>query len=531
MAEVTNTQEPPKGVLIIGGGIAGIQAALDLAGSDIKVHLVERSPSIGGRMAQLDKTFPTNDCSMCILSPKLVEVGRHPNIELLTLAEVIEVEGDAGDFKVKVKNHPRYVDMDKCIGCGTCAEKCPSKVPNEFDVALSNRKAIYVPFPQGVPLKYAIDTEHCKYFLKGKCGVCKKVCPAEAVDYEQEEEIVELNVGSILVAPGFEQVDPSLKHEYGWGIYKNVITGLEFERMMSASGPLGGHIQRLSDGQKPQKIAFLQCVGSRDEKIGNTYCSTICCMYSTKEAIITKEHMPEADISIFYMDMRAMGKEFDDYYARAEQNYDINYIRYRVQDLEETEDNNLIIHFVENGEFKTEEFDLVILAMGICPTEESKRLSEVLGIELNNYDFNKTGIFTPLETSRPGVFSVGAVSGPKDIPDSVAQASGAAAKAGSLVAQWRGQGLVKKEYPAEKDIEAEEPRIGAFICNCGINIGGVVDVPAVVEYAKTLPGVVYAGENLYTCSQDTQDKMKDLIKEHNLNRVVVAACTPRTHEP
>jgi heterodisulfide reductase subunit A len=519
------------GVLVIGGGVAGIQAALDLAESDIKVYLVERSPCIGGRMAQLDKTFPTNDCSMCILSPKLVEVGRHPNIELLTYSEVLELNGTPGDFSVKIKKHPRYVDINKCIGCGLCAEKCPSKVPNEFDMKIVNRKAIYVPFPQGVPLKYTIDAEYCKYLLNGKCGVCKKICPAEAIDYEQQEEIVDLNVGSIIYSPGFEQVNPTQKSEYGWEKFDNVVTGLEFERMMSASGPFEGHIKRFSDSEPPKKIAFLQCVGSRDSQIGKSYCSTICCMYSTKEAIITKEHMPDSEISIFFMDMRAMGKEFDDYYTRAQDKYGIKYIRFRVQGLIETDDKNLVIHYQENGEVITEEFDLAVLAMGMQPTEEAKQVCKILGIELNHYDFCKTSTFTPLETTQPGIFTVGAISGPKDIPDSVAQASGAAAKAGAYVSHKRGEGIVKKEYPPEKDISEEPPRIGALICNCGINIGGVVDVPSVVEYAKTLPNVVYAEENLYTCSQDTQEKIKEIIIEHNLNRVIVAACTPRTHEP
>ena len=294
--EEQNMTTTGSGVLVIGGGVAGIQAALDLAESDIKVYLLERTPCIGGRMAQLDKTFPTNDCSMCILSPKLVEVGRHPNIELLTYSEVTELSGTAGDFIVKITKQPRNFDMNKCIGCGLCSEKCPSKVPNEFDVELVKRKAIYVPFPQGVPLKYAIDAEHCKYLINGKCGVCKKVCPAEAIDFEQEEETVDLNVGSIIFSPGFEQVNPKLKSEYGWQDFDNVVTGLEFERMMSASGPFEGHIKRFSDGEPPNKIAFLQCVGSRDSQIEKSYCSTICCMYSTKEAIITKEHMPDSEI-------------------------------------------------------------------------------------------------------------------------------------------------------------------------------------------------------------------------------------------
>ncbi len=996
-------------VLVIGGGIAGIQAALDLADAGISVQLVERTPSIGGRMAQLDKTFPTNDCSMCILSPKLVEVGRHPNIKLLTNSEVVGVEGEAGEFKVSIKKHPRYIIEDKCTGCGDCVKVCPVALPNDFDFGLSTRKAAYIPFPQAVPLKYTIskrgdspcraacpaginghgyialigegkyqealelvrqktmfpgvlgrichhpcesacnrseldeplaicelkrfladyELEHGTFvppqivdtrdekiaivgagpagltaasnlarmgykvtvfealpvpggmlavgipdyrlppevltreldtilglgidlklntrigqdltlddlFKKGykavflatgahtslklkiegeklegvyhgveflrdvslgkkpklgkkvvvigggnvaidsvrtakrlgadafiiyrrsreempaypweiteaeeegidihylatptqilgkndkvaeiecikmelgepddsgrrrpipikgseftlevdtvipaigqlpdiefssntkdlnftkwntlevdpdtlmtsvkgvfaggdnvlgpasavdaiahgnraaaaidryiqgakpemdetedrsivafedleltedqkkrmpranptalnpskraqnfqevisntfseqqareeaqrclNCGICSeclecvKACAElQAVDHAMQEELVELEIGSIIVATGFDQVDPALKTEYGWERYPNVISGLEFERMMNASGPFSGRIQRLSDGKPPQRIAFIQCVGSRDDKVGNPYCSTVCCMYSTKEAVVAQEHSPNAEISIFYMDMRAMGKEFDDYVDRAKSEYGLKYIRSRVAEISETSDHNPIIHYVtEDLDYLEQEVDLVVLAMGMYPsnTDIENKLSKILGVERDNYNFYKTNPLTPLDTSKNGIYVCGTLSGPKDIPESVAQASGAAAKAEGVIAATQGGKIQRVElaptHPEELSVLDEEPRVGVFVCHCGINIAGVVDVEAVEKYAKTLPGVVYAECNIYTCSQDTQELIKSQITEHKLNRVVVAACTPRTHEP
>jgi heterodisulfide reductase subunit A len=359
------------------------------------------------------------------------------------------------------------------------------------------------------------------------------VCKAEAVEYEQENTEVILKVGSIILALGFEPFDARLKKEYGYGRFQNVVTSIEFERILNASGPYGGLILRPSDGEIPRKIAFIQCVGSRDAQLGNNYCSAACCMYSIKEAIIAHEHAPiKLDCAIFYMDIRAYGKEFDAYYTRAKEEYGIRFVRSRIARIEEDQlTSNLFVHYVEEEEPKTEEFDMVVLSVGMRPPKNVEKLAEVLGIKLNRYNFCQTDAFSPIETSKLGIFVCGTFAAPKDIPESVAQASAAAAKATAIIASERGKMVTVKEYPPERDVSQEEPRIGVFVCHCGINIGGIVNVPEVVEYAKKLPNVVYAEENLYTCSQDTQMRIREKINELSLNRVVVASCTPRTHEP
>lgn len=514
-------------VMVVGGGIAGIQASLDLADSGFKVYIVENEPSIGGVMTQLDKTFPTNDCAMCILAPKLVGAGRHPNIQILPYSELKSVEGEEGDFRVTLNKKAMRVDPEKCTGCAICAQKCPASAIDEYNEGLSNRRGIFIRYSQAVPLIFTIDKEKCI-----GCGICKEVCKAEAIRYEEEDTEVGLEVGSIILAPGFEEFDPRIVTEYGYGRYPNVVTSIEFERILSATGPYRGVVLRPSDGELPGKVAFVQCVGSRDERVGNPYCSGVCCMYTIKEAVIAEEHNPGLKPSIFFMDVRAFGKEFDDYYTRAEEEHGVKFIRSRVSHTDQDpETKDLFVTYVEDGEVKRERFNMVVLSVGMNPPADTVKLAEVLGFELNEHGFAKTGLFTPLETTRPGVYVCGAFASPKDIPDSVAQASGAAAKAERAIASERGTLVTSEEYPAERDISGEEPRIGVFICHCGINIGGVVNVPEVMEYAGTLPGVAYSERNLYTCSQDTQEKIKEKILEHGLNRVIVASCTPRTHEP
>ncbi len=524
-------------VVVVGGGVAGIQASLDLADRGMQVYLVERSPSIGGRMAQLDKTFPTNDCSMCILSPKMADCYRHPNINVLTYSELQEVDGVVDNFKVKILRKARYVKEDVCTGCGACVEACllKGRIPNEFDMGLAKRGAIYFPFLQAVPRVATVDNTRCLFLTKGKCGkapACSEACQLGAIDLDMEDEVIGIPAGAIILCPGIDICNPAIKAEYGYGIYPNVVSSLEFERILSASGPFAGHVVRQSDDKAPEKIAFIQCVCSRDTQVEANYCSSVCCMYATKEAIIAKEHSPNVQPTIFFMDMRAFGKEFDYYYERAQDEYGVVYNRCRVASIKEGENNNPIVTYVgSEGEVTEEKFDMVILSVGIKPSEGTLQMSEKLGIDLNNYDFCSTGTFTPLETSRPGIFVAGAFSAPKDIPDTVAQASGAASKAAAAMEVTKRIKVAPQEAGDEKDVSGQEPRIGVFVCHCGINIGGVVDVPAVDEYAKTLENVVFTTNNMYTCAQDALQLIKEKINEFDLDRVVVASCTPRTHEP
>ena len=519
-------------VMVVGGGIGGIQAALDLAEAGFKVYLVESAPAIGGRMAQLDKTFPTNDCAICILSPKLVECGRHLNIEILANAEVIGLRGEPGRFEVTVKERPRYVDIEKCTGCGACAEACvlEGRIPSEFDEGLGKRAAIYIFYPQATPRKAIVDPEACVYLTRGRCKqTCLEACQADAIDFEQTERERVIEVGAVILAPGYKLYDPSLSEEFGFGRYPNVITSIQFERLLSASGPTRGHILRPSDGREPKRIAFLQCVGSRDRD--HDYCSSVCCMYATKEALLAREHLPDVECCIFMMDVRAFSKGFDDYYRRAQEE-GIRYIRYRPFLAEDHVSHDLfLLYETEDNELREERFDLVVLSVGLEAPEKAEELAQAVGIALDSQGFCRTEPFKPLETSRPGIYVCGAFSGPKDIPETVVEASGAAAKAMALLAEARGTLVERKEYPPELDVAGQEPRIGVFVCHCGNNIAGAVDIAQVVEYAEALPNVVYAGDNLYSCSQDAQEIIKEKIIEHGLNRVVVASCTPRTHEP
>lgn len=518
-------------VAVVGGGIAGIQAALDLADSGFKTYLIESRPSIGGVMSQLDKTFPTNDCAMCILSPKLVETARHPNIELLAYSDVRSISGKAGDFKVKVVKKARYVDETKCTGCGSCTEKCPSKVADEYNAGMAKRKSIYIPFAQAIPRVATIDAAHCIYLTKGKCGVCKKVCGPKAVDYEQKDKEVELNVGSVVLATGFKPFDPSILKQYRFD-HPDVITALQFERLLSASGPTQGHVTKQTDGKVPKNIAFIQCVGSRNPRIDRKHCSSVCCMYATKESIIAKEHDPELNITIFHIDIRAYGKNFEEFYNRAQREYGIKYINSRPSEVTVGTDNSLSLKYEDfnTGDLISKNFDMVVLSIGLDPADSTQALAKSSGISLDEFGNIATSIENPVETSVAGIYVCGVAQGPKDIPDTVAQASAAASKAAALLSPERGTLIKERKFPDEKKLSIE-PRIGVFVCHCGINIGSVVNVPGVVEYSKTLPGVAYAQEMLYACSSDSQVTIKDAITKNDLNRVVVASCTPRTHEP
>ncbi len=720
--------KPTGAVMVIGGGISGMQSALDLANAGIKVYLVESSPAIGGKMAQLDKTFPTNDCSMCIVSPKLVEVGRHKNIKLFTHSEVKDLSGDAGSFKATIVQHARYVDVgactgcglcefvcpvtqishfpelpkegekktrakakekriirgpglpqptsshkwtfsvdeqacamcgmchraclhgavnwqkkqkavidqEKCTGCGACLVACPEKflairvdnapdlekgvgaavyarseilakefsgsepesgqadcircglcaitcekvmnigalkmveegieagvdicqvcgacvsvcpvnylsidqvtnrtprpLLNRFNEGLNGRKPVNIHYPQAVPRVPVIDEESCVRLNSGACGTCATICGVGAIHYDHRETETEIDIGSVIFSPGIEVFDAKMRGEFGYGTYQNVVTSIEFERLLSASGPTSGTVARPGDNKHPKKIAWIQCVGSRDHSCDRDYCSSVCCMYATKEAFIAREHDSSIEPTIFYIDMRSFGKNFDQYVTRAKE-HNVRFVRAMVSRIfEDPVTGDLELRYVdESGKRQTENFDMVVLSVGIQVPQKTKDLAGKLDIELDRFGFAVTDCYQPQATSRPGIFVSGAVNGPKDIPETVCEASAAAEAASASLAEVRGSLITKEMLPPERAPSPDdELRIGVFICHCGTNIASVVAVDAVTEYAKSLPGVVYAEHPLYTCSQDSQERMREIIEENRLNRVVVSACSPTTHEP
>lgn len=466
-----------KKALIIGGGIAGIQASLDLADQGFKVYLVEKMPSLGGVMAQLDKTFPTMDCSACILTPKMVDVSRHPNIELLTYSEVKKVDGYIGNFQVKVEKKPRFVNADTCTGCGACVPACPVEVPSEFDLGLGMRKAIYVPFPQAVPLVYTIDDKNCV-----GCRMCDNTCDKDAIEFEQKSKTVTLNVGTIILATGFKVFDAKRKEEYGYGTHSNVITGLEFERLINASGPTGGKLLRPSDGKEPSSIGFVQCVGSRDATVGNLYCSRVCCMYAIKNARLYKEKHPDADIYIFYIDIRAFGKGYEEFYQTAQEEYGVKFIRGRPGKIEEDQKTGNLLVKVEDsliGKNLELELDLVVLSVGMEPSEDSDKLQKILRISkgADGFFMEAHPKLRPVDTLTDGLFLAGTAQGPKDIPDTVVQGSAAASRAAIPMAK----GEVEVE-PIVATVETDSC-IGCRICErvCDFGAIEVVDRKAKVN--------------------------------------------------
>ncbi|MBM4031460.1 MAG: 4Fe-4S dicluster domain-containing protein [Planctomycetes bacterium] len=499
----------------------------------------ERVKALAAEMGVTESRFPKkdDDCILCGLCVRVCD-------ELMKNGAV-DFRGRGNRRKIA----PAYDKLSPiCMACGACQVVCPTAavdlgkvsaraprpILSEFNADLGGRPSIYIPYPQAIPKMAVIDRETCMHFRKAPeldaCRACEKVCGAKAIDYNQQEEVVELDVGAVVIAPGFQLCDHTLRAEYGFGQFPNVISSLQFERVLSASGPYQGHVQRPSDAKEPKRIASIQCVGSREDDAN--YCSSVCCMYAVKHALMAKEHLPGLEYTIFFMDLRAYGKGFDAYYQRA-QDEGVRFVRARPATVQEAGDErNLRIKYLnERGEFKDEEFDLVVLSCGIRPAPRATEVARRLGLERGDEGYCLVQPLAPLTASRPGVFVAGAFSEPKDIPETVMQASGAAARAMGLLADARGTLVKPKEYPPERDVAGEEPRIGVFVCHCGRNIGGVVNVPGVVEYARSLPNVVYAEDNLYSCSTDSQAKIRKAIEEHKLNRVIVASCTPRTHEP
>jgi heterodisulfide reductase subunit A len=444
------------------------------------------------------------------------------------------VAGEAGDFKVTLNKKPRYVIEDKCTGCATCVEYCPVKVPDPYNQDLSSNKAVHIYFSQAVPLVTYVDEETCLYLKEKKCAICEGVCKNEAIDLHQEAEKLEVKVGAILLSPGYEIFDPRLRGDYGYGKMENVVTSLDFERLLCATGPHEGEVLRPSDKKHPHKIAWIQCVGSRQViPGGNSYCSAVCCTYTQKQVILTKDHDAEAECTIFHNDIRSYSKDFERFYHRAENLPGVRFIRSYVSIGKEIpESKNVTIRYATAGDgVKEEEFDMVVLSVGLNPPADYEELADRFGIELNSHGFCKTNSVNPVETTRPGIFVSGAFQGPMDIPESVFSASGAGSQCGELLNYRRGKLSKDRIYPPEKDVAEEEARVGVFVCHCGANIGRVVDVPSVVEYCSTLDNVVHAQEQLFSCATDSAESITETIREKGLNRVVVAACSPRTLEP
>jgi heterodisulfide reductase subunit A len=444
------------------------------------------------------------------------------------------VEGEAGNFKITLIKTPRYIREDKCTGCATCAEYCPVNVPDPFNQNISSSKAVHIYFSQAYPLISYIDPETCLYLQEGKCGICETVCENDAIDLNQKSEKVELKVGAILLSVGYAPFDPKLRGDYGYGTFENVVTSMDYERIICATGPYDGDILRASDKKHPHKIAWIQCVGSRQvTEGGNTYCSGVCCTYTQKQVMVTKEHDPDAECTIFHNDIRSWGKDFERFYQRTADLPGIRFIRSYVSiGKEDPETKNVSVRYSTADEgVKEEEFELVVLSVGLNPPDDCQGLAHTYSIDLNSHGFCKTSPVNPMQTSRPGIFVSGAFQGPMDIPESVFTASGAGSQCGEFLGYRRGKLNTEKIYPPEEDVSDEEPRIGVFVCRCGANIGAVVDVPSVVEYASSLPNVVYAQEQLFSCATSYVQEITDLIKEKGLNRLVIAACTPLNLEP
>jgi heterodisulfide reductase subunit A len=516
-------------VLVIGGGIAGIQSALDLAEAGAKVFLVEKQPTIGGLMAVLDKNFPTLDCSICIEAPKMSEVDLHPNIEIFSPAEVIEVAGQVGDFRVKVRQDARLV-TDECTRCGDCTAACPVVLPNEFDSGMAARKAIYTPIPQSVPGTYLVDLGNClndpPNYLP--CDRCVQVCPPKAIDFLMPRESIEtIRVSAIIVSIGYDMFDPRDMPEYGYGTHADILTALEFERLINSAGPTWGEIIRPSNGEHPENILFVLCVGSRDQRF-HKYCSRFCCMYSIKHAYQALDHGIE-NVDVLFMDVRAFGKGFDAFWKRTELE-GAAFLRGRPARISANGNGNIQVLYEDTdlASRVEEDYDLVVLANAVAPQQGLAELADCLGVELDQDGFinvqeTQGGL---VMTTRPGIYLAGCVSGPKDIPDSVAEGSAAAALALSHLSQRVWPEPVEVEPVADIDT----PRVGVFVCHCGSNIAGVVDVEQVVAFSRSLPDVVYAAHQMFSCAGNTQFEIEEAIKQEQINRVVVAACSPKTHE-
>ena len=547
-ANTQTIRTKPAAVLVVGGGIGGMRAALDLADSGLKVYLVEQTPCLGGRVAQLGFMFPQHDCVLCrgtadhgygctrpSISPAYIQHNQHPNIQILTNTRVVDVAGEAGDFTVSLRREPRYVDIQRCTNCGICAEVCPVTLPDAYQLGMTMRKAAYKTATRATPDAYSIDKgPYCD-----DCAKCEQACPTSAIHLDEQPRLQSVDVGAIILALGYQIYDATELEELGYGRYPNVLQALHYERLASRSGPTEGAVIRPSDKRQPRSIAWLQCIGSRDQK--NAFCSSICCMYATKEAILAKQRLKDVQCSVFIMDERAFNKEYSAYFTKARDTHGIHYNRCRISAVsEDPSTHDLILRYTEaNGKIHEERFDMVVLATGLQPPESAGQLAEILDIGLNKHGFCETDKFTPLQTTRPGVFVCGAFSSPKEIAETIIDASGAAAEVMRLLNDRLNTYPTSREWPflsdasgfaPERDVSGEPPRVGVFACTCGDTLTEDINYPALVQQASHLPGVETAEIVDFACFPEALGRIQERIQGDHLNRVVIAACSNRTHE-
>ena len=545
---VNDLPNPEGAVMVVGGGIGGMRAALDLAEAGLRVYLVEREPGLGGRVAQLGYMFPTHDCVLCrgtsdhgygctrpAISPAFIETNQHPNMQVLTRTEILDADGQAGDFTVRLRHNPRYVDVNRCTNCGLCAAVCPRRLPSEMQESLVTRNVIHKSAPRALPNAYYVDKgDDCI-----ECRLCEEICPTNAVNLDETSWEEEIYVSAIILALGYRLSDAGELEEYGYGRYPNVVHSMQYERYVSRSGPTEGMVLRPSDNIAPKRVAWLQCIGSRDQD--HPYCSSICCMYATKEAVLTKQRLGgDAHCQIFMMDERAFNKEFNAYFHQSTEEYGVEYTRCRISDIkEDSKTNDLIVQYLDsNSKLKEERFDMVVLSVGVQPPSGAEELSRMMGFDLNEYGFCETDKFSPLETSKPGIYVCGAFATPKEIAETIIDAAGAAGDVMRLFNEQLGQlpssgehpFLSKGVFPAEIDVEGKDPRVGVFVCRCHPSIDGTVDVDHVVDQMKDVSGVVCSQDVGYGCFPEGLEIIKTAILEQDINRVVVAGCSHRTHE-